>query len=161
MTISKGDKLPDGKLLKLGAGGPEAVDAADLGKGRAIIFAVPGAYTPTCTNAHMPSFVKNADKLREKGVQRIVCVTVNDPFVAAAWAKDTGADGAGIEVLADADGSFTSALGLTFDAPPAGLLGRSKRYAMIVQDGTIEELQIEETPGACAVTSGDSLLDLV
>lgn len=161
MAISKGDRLPAGKLLKLGEAGPEAVDVAELASGHVAIFAVPGAYTPTCTNAHMPSFVQNADAFRDKGVSRIICVTVNDPFVAAAWAKDTGATDAGIEVLADADGSFTKALGLDFDAPPAGLLGRSKRYAMLVQDGTVTELQVEESPGACSISSGTSLLDLI
>lgn len=161
MALSKGDKLPGGTLLKLGANGPEAVDAADLATGRTIIFAVPGAYTPTCTNSHMPSFVKNAEALRQKGIGQIVCITVNDPFVAAAWAKDTGADAAGIQVLADADGSFTKALGFSFDAPPAGLLGRSKRYAMILRDGQIEEIEVEESPGTCSITSGDSLLGLL
>lgn len=160
MAISKGDTLPEGKLLKLGESGPETVALADIASGYAAIFAVPGAYTPTCTNAHMPGFVKNADALRAKGVDRIVCVTVNDPFVAAAWARDTGATDAGIEVLADADGSVTKALGLDFDAPPAGLLGRSKRYAMLVKNGVVTELQVEESPGACSISSGESLLDL-
>ena len=161
MAISKGDRLPDGKLLKLGANGPEEVQAADLAKGRVAIFAVPGAYTPTCTNQHMPSFVKNAANFRDKGIDRIVCVTVNDPFVAAAWGKDTGASDAGIEVLADADGSFTKVLGLSFDAAAAGLLGRSKRYAMLLSDGTVERIEVEEAPGTCSVTSGESLLEQV
>ncbi|WP_026155284.1 peroxiredoxin [Paracoccus sp. N5] len=160
MAIEKGASLPDGTLVKLGENGPETVEVADLRKGRVAIFAVPGAYTPTCTNAHMPSFVKNADKLREKGVSRIACITVNDPFVAGHWAKDTGATGAGIEVLADADGSFTKALGLDIQAD-GWVKGRSKRYAMLVSDGTVEVLEIEETPGACAVSSGESLLGLV
>lgn len=159
MAISKGDKLPKATLLKLGAEGIEQVDLAEATKGRAAIFAVPGAFTPTCSNAHMPSFVRSADQFRAKGIDRIICVTVNDPFVATAWARDTGADGAGIEVLADADGSLTKALGMDFDAPPAGLLGRSKRYAMLVRGGVVEELELEESPGACSVTSGDSLLE--
>lgn len=160
MSISKGDKLPGGQLLKPGAGGPEPVDAADLAQGRAVIFAVPGAYTPTCTNAHMPSFVKNAGKLRDKGVSRVVCITVNDPFVAGAWATDTGASAAGIEVLADSDGSFTKALGMDIQGD-GWINGRSKRYAMLVSDGTVEEIQIEDSPGTCSVSSGDSLLDLI
>lgn len=161
MALSKGDMLPGGSLLKLGENGPESVDAADLAKGRVIIFAVPGAYTPTCTNSHMPSFVKNAKALRDKGIEQIVCITVNDPFVAAAWARDTGADAAGITVLADADSSFTKALGYDFDAPPAGLLGRSRRYAMILRDGKVEEIQVEDSPGTCSITSGDALMGLV
>ena len=95
MSIAKGDKLPDGKLVKLGENGPETIEVGALRQGRVAIFAVPGAYTPTCTNAHMPSFVKNAGAIRDKGVSRIICVTVNDPFVAGHWAKDTGATGAG------------------------------------------------------------------
>ncbi|KGJ07514.1 cytochrome c peroxidase [Paracoccus versutus] len=160
MSIAKGDKLPEGKLLKLGANGPEEVAAADLAQGLVAIFAVPGAYTPTCTNAHMPSFVKNAGNFRDKGVSRLVCITVNDPFVAGKWAADTGAADAGIEVLADADGSFTKALGLNIQGG-GWINGRSKRYAMLVNDGTIEELQVEEAPSACSVSSGESLLDLV
>ncbi|GEK66797.1 MULTISPECIES: peroxiredoxin [Paracoccus] len=160
MSIAKGDKLPEGTLLKLGANGPEEVAAADLAQGLVAIFAVPGAYTPTCTNAHMPSFVKNAANFRDKGVSRLVCITVNDPFVAGKWAADTGATDAGIEVLADADGSFTKALGMNIQG--AGWVnGRSKRYAMLVSDGTIEELQVEEAPSACSVSSGESLLELV
>ncbi|MFT4012492.1 MAG: peroxiredoxin [Paracoccus sp. (in: a-proteobacteria)] len=160
MSIAKGDKLPAGKLVKLGENGPEPVETAELAQGRVVIFAVPGAYTPTCNNAHMPSFVKNADQIRAKGVSRIVCVTVNDPFVAGAWARDTGATGAGIEVLADADGSFTKALGLDIQAD-GWVNGRSKRYGMVVQDGVVETLEIEESPSTCAISSGDSLLGLL
>lgn len=156
----KGDTLPEGKLVKLGENGPETVDVAELSQGRAAIFAVPGAYTPTCNNSHMPSFVKNADKFREQGVSRVVCVTVNDPFVAGAWSQSTGAGDAGIEVLADADGSWTKALGMNIEGD-GWVNGRSKRYAMLVENGTVTELQVEESPGACTITSGETLLDLV
>lgn len=159
MTIKAGDTLPQGKALRLGADGPEAVDMADLGQGRVVLFGLPGAYTGTCTNAHMPSFIKTADAFRDKGVSRIVCLTVNDPFVTGAWASETGADDAGIEVWADADGSITRALGLEFDAPPAGLLGRCKRFAMLVRDGVAEVVQIEDNPGQCTVSGGEALLD--
>ncbi|AUH33540.1 peroxiredoxin [Paracoccus tegillarcae] len=159
MTIKAGDKLPDGKLLHLGEGGPAAVDMADLAKGRVVIFGLPGAYTGTCTTAHMPSFIRTADQFRAKGVDRIVCLTVNDPFVATAWARETGADKAGIEVLADADGSVTAAMGLNFDAPPAGFYGRCQRCAMIVSDGAVEVIQIEDSPGVCTVSGGEALLD--
>lgn len=161
MTITVGDKLPQGKLLRVGANGPEAVDTADLSQGRVALFGVPGAFTGTCTNAHMPSFVRNADAFRGKGVDRIVCVTVNDPFVADAWAKSTGALDAGIEVLADADGSLTRALGLNFDAPPAGFYGRSKRYAALLKDGTFEAIDVEDSPGQCGVSAGEALLEKV
>ncbi len=161
MAITTADKLPAGELIKLGANGPEKVAVSDIGAGHVAIFAVPGAFTPTCSQAHMPSFVRTADAFRAKGVSRIYCITVNDPFVADAWAKATGADKAGIEVLADADGSFTKALGMDFDAAAAGLLGRSKRYAMLVKDGVVEVLHLEESPGACEVSGGESLLAAV
>lgn len=160
MAISKGDRLPAGKLMKPGEGGPTEVDAAELGQGLVAIFAVPGAYTPTCSNSHMPSFVRNAEKFREKGVSRIVCITVNDPFVAGAWARDTGATEAGIEVLADADGSFTRALGMNIEGQ-GWIAGRSKRYAMLVRDGVVERIEVEPSPGTCTVSSGESLLDLI
>lgn len=159
MTIKTGDKLPAATLLKMGDQGPEKVTTADLSKGRVAIFAVPGAFTPTCSQAHMPSFIRTADQFRAKGVDRIVCVTVNDPFVAAAWAKDTGADKAGIEVLGDADSSFTKAIGMDFDAAAAGLLGRSKRYAMLVNDGVVEVFNLEENAGVCDVSGGETLLE--
>lgn len=160
MSIAKGDTLPAGTLTKLGENGPEPIEIAALSQGHIAIFAVPGAYTPTCSNAHMPSFVKNAGKFREKGVTRVICVTVNDPFVAGAWAKETGATEAGIEVLADADGSWTKALGMNIEAD-GWVNGRSKRYAMLVSDGVISDLQVEESPGTCSLTSGDSLLALI
>jgi cytochrome c peroxidase len=160
MTIKAGDTLPAGNLMRLGEGGrPETVDMAELSSGRVAIFGLPGAYTGTCTTAHMPSFVRTADQFRAKGVDRIVCLTVNDAFVADAWAKETGADTAGIEVLADADGSVTKAMGLEFDAPPAGLYGRCKRVAMLARDGAVEVVQIEDSPGQCTITAGEALLE--
>ncbi len=159
MTITAGDTFPAGILLKVGESGPEAVETAELAKGRVAIFGVPGAYTGTCTNAHMPSFIRTADAFRGKGVDRIVCLTVNDPFVADAWAKSTGADKAGIEVLADADGSVTKALGLSFDVPPAGLYGRCKRFAALLKDGVAEVVEIEDNPGQCSVSAGEALLE--
>ena len=159
MTISTGDTLPDGTLIKLGENGPEAVSVADMTKGkRAVIFAVPGAFTPTCSSAHVPSFVRTKAGFAEKGIDTIACVSVNDPFVMKAWGEATGANAAGIHMLGDADGAFTAALGLNFDAPPAGLHGRSRRYAMVVDDGKVTVLHIEEGPGVCEVTAGESLL---
>ncbi|WCR10280.1 peroxiredoxin [Paracoccus stylophorae] len=161
MRIQAGDTFPDGKLLRAGDSGPETVDAAELHKGRVAIFGLPGAFTGTCTNAHMPSFVRTADQFRQKGVDRIVCLTVNDPFVCAAWAQATGASEAGIEVLADADGSITKALGLDFDAPPAGLYGRCKRFAALLRDGRVEVMDVEDSPGTCSVSAGEALLEKV
>ena len=161
MTITTGDAFPAGKLLRVGKNGPEEISTNDLAQGRTAIFGLPGAFTGTCTNAHMPSFIRTADDFRDKGVNRIVCLTVNDPFVCDAWAKSTGATDAGIEVLADADGSVTKALGLSFDAPPAGLFGRCKRFAALLQDGKVAVIQIEESPGQCSVSAGEALLERV
>lgn len=159
MSIKSGDKFPEGNLLRVGNDGPEAVSTSELAQGRVAIFGLPGAYTGTCTNAHMPSFIRTADKFREKGISKIVCLTVNDPFVTDAWAKSTGATDAGIEVLADADGSVTKALGLNFDAPPAGLYGRCKRFAALLNDGAVEVIDVEDSPGTCSVSAGEALLE--
>lgn len=159
MARNEGDRLPEGTLLELTQDGPSQVDLAQYAQGRVAIFALPGAYTGTCSTQHVPSFIRTADQFRVKGVDRIVCISVNDPFVMGAWAKDTGADKAGLTFLADADGAFTQAMGMNFDAPPAGLFGRSKRYAMLVEDGTITALQVEELPGQCSISGGELLLE--
>lgn len=160
--IAEGDRLPDARLLRLGADGPEAVSMAELTAGRRVVlFAVPGAFTPTCHSAHMPSFVRTADEFRDRGVDAILCVAVNDPFVLRAWAEATGAPAAGIETLSDASGEFTRAVGMAFDAPGAGLRGRSRRYAMLVEDGTVRVLRAEASPGACDVSGGEGLLEAI
>lgn len=161
MTITAGDKLPQGQLLRVGDAGPESVATTDLMSGKVALFGLPGAFTGTCTNAHMPSFVRSADAFRTKGVSRIVCITVNDPFVAKAWADQTGATDAGIEVLADADGSLTKALGLDFDAPPVGFSGRCKRFAALLEDGVFISVDVEDSPGTCSVSAGEALLEKV
>ncbi|WP_224824060.1 peroxiredoxin [Cognatishimia sp. MH4019] len=160
MTISVGDTLPDATLVQLGADGPEAVSMAEKVKGRkVVIFAVPGAYTPTCHSAHVPSFIRTKDGFDAKGVDEIICVSVNDPFVMKAWGADTGAAEAGITMLGDAESAFTKALGMDFDAPPAGLVARSKRYAMLVDDGVVKVLNEEASPGECEVSAGEALLE--
>jgi cytochrome c peroxidase len=159
MTISVGDKLPDATLVKLGADGPQQIPLSDLTKGRkVVIFAVPGAFTPTCHSAHVPSFIRTKDKFAEKGVDEIICVSVNDPFVMKAWGEATGADKAGINLLADGSSAFTGAMGMTFDAPPVGLLARSKRYALYAEDGVVKVLHKEESPGTCEISGGEALL---
>lgn len=159
MTISQGDQIPDATLMELGAEGPAPVSIAEKTKGRkVVIFAVPGAYTPTCHSAHVPSFVRTKDQFDAKGVEEIICVSVNDPFVMKSWGEATGATAAGITMLGDADSSFTKAIGMDFDAPPAGLMGRSKRYAMLVDDGKVTLFQPEESPGMCEVSAGEALL---
>ncbi|EAQ25831.1 peroxiredoxin [Roseovarius sp. 217] len=159
MTLSTGDKLPDATLLRMGEKGPEGVDLKSLTAGRkVVIFAVPGAYTPTCSSAHVPSFVRTKAEFDAKGVDEIVCLSVNDPFVMKAWGEATGATEAGLTMLADPESAFTKSIGMEFDAPPAGLLGRSKRYAMVVEDGTVTVLHAEASPGTCEITAGESLL---
>jgi len=159
MSISTGDKLPEATLGHMGAEGPEQVQLADKLSGRkVVIFAVPGAYTPTCHSAHVPSFVRSMDQLKAKGVDEVICVSVNDPFVMGAWGETTGASAAGITMLGDAEAAFTKAIGMDFTAPPVGLINRSKRYAMLVEDGTVTLLQEEENPGVCEVSGGEALL---
>ena len=159
MALAAGDTLPDVSLVKLGASGPEQVALGDLVKGRkVVIFAVPGAYTPTCSSAHVPSFIRTKAGFGEKGVDEIICLSVNDPFVMKAWGEATGATEAGLTMLGDPDSSFTTAIGMEFAAPPAGLYARSKRYAMLVEDGKVTLVHAEESPGTCEVSAGESLL---
>ena len=162
MAISTGEKLPDATLVRIGAEGPETVTLSEKLKGRkVVIFAVPGAFTPTCHSAHVPSFIRTKDQFAAKGVDEIICISVNDPFVMKAWGEATGAAPAGITMLADPESAFTKAIGMEFDAPPAGLMGRSKRYAMVVEDGTVTVFQAEESPGVCEVSGGEALLEAV
>lgn len=159
MTISVGDKLPRATLLRMGKDGPEAVALSDLTAGRTLaLFAVPGAFTPTCHSAHVPSFIRTRDAFAAKGVDEIVCVAVNDPFVMKAWGEATGATAAGLTMLSDADSSFTTTIGMGFDAPPAGLIARSKRYAMLIEDGAVKVLHVEDSPGVCETSAGEGLL---
>lgn len=160
MTISVGDKLPDAMLVKMGAEGPEQISVSSLTEGRTVvIFAVPGAYTGVCTTAHVPSFIRTKDTFMERGVEEIICVSVNDPFVMDTWGETTGATEAGIVMAGDPAADFTKALGMDFTAPPAGLINRSKRYAMLVMDGEVKVLNVEESPGMCETSAGEGLLD--
>ena len=159
MTISEGATLPGATLLKVGEKGPEAVSLGDKLKGRkVVIFAVPGAYTGVCTTAHVPSFIRTKAQFDAKGVDEIICVSVNDPFVMKAWGETTGATAAGITMLADAESAFTTAIGMEFSAPPAGLMNRSARYAMLVEDGVVTLLHKESAPGQCEISAGEGML---
>ena len=159
MAISQGDTLPQATLSYMGDDGPATVALSEKTKGRkVVIFALPGAYTGTCSTAHVPSFIRTKDQFSAKGVDEIICISVNDPFVMKAWGEATGATAAGITMLCDPQASFTKAMGREFSAPPAGLIDRSKRYAMVVEDGTVTLLQEEENPGVCDVSGGDGLL---
>lgn len=157
MTISVGDTLPNATFKT--AGGAEDLPSSELFSGKAAVFAVPGAFTGTCTNTHMPGFVAAMDRLREKGVDRVVCISVNDPFVMKAWGEQTGATEAGIVLACDCDASFTKALGLEFDGSARGLGLRSRRYAMVVEDGVVKTLNVEDSPGQAVESSAEKLLE--
>lgn len=162
MTIAVGDRLPSANLLVKGDAGFEEVDIAEYVAGRkVVIFALPGAFTATCSAAHVPSFIRTADAFREKGIDEIICIAANDPAVMAAWGEATGATAAGITMLADWSSAFGEAIGLTYDAPASGLVKRIRRSAMVVNDGVVEVLRIEEKRGTCELTSGEALLELL
>ena len=160
MKISIGDKLPDATFQSMGEDGPLAHNMKDLTTGKKIvIFGLPGAYTNTCSTAHMPSFIRNADKIRSNGVDAIYCLAVNDVHVMKSWAKDMGADVAQIGMLSDSDGSYTKEIGFDFTVPAVGFIGRSQRYSMIVEDGIITSLNEEIERTTCDISGGETILD--
>jgi peroxiredoxin len=162
MTIAVGDTLPDADLMVFGEDGPATVALSGLTKGRKVVlFGLPGAFTRTCDAAHVPSFIRTKDAFAAKGIDDIICISVNDPFVMAAWGKSTGAADAGLHMLADPEGALTQALGMSFDAPPVGLIGRCKRFALMADDGVVKVLQLEENPGVCEVSGGEAMLDAI
>ncbi len=159
MTISVGEKLPDAQLVRIGADGPETVDLGSYVAGRrVIVFGLPGAFTGPCSTVHLPSFMRTADAFREKGVDEIICVAVNDPFVLKAWGEASGATEAGITLLGDADAALTKALKMEFTAPPIGLYDRSNRYAVVLDDGVVTVANIDE-PNTCDISTGEKLLE--
>ena len=157
MTIKSGDTLPEATFTTPTQNGPEAVTAADFFKGRRVaLFSVPGAFTPTCSAKHLPSYIEKADALKAKGVDEIACTAVNDAFVMGAWAKSAGAEGK-VTMLADGNGSFPKALGLEMDGSKFGMGTRGQRFSMLVNDGVIEQLNVE-APGQFEVSSADYML---
>ncbi|MDJ0922561.1 MAG: peroxiredoxin [Henriciella sp.] len=157
MTIKTGDKLPEATFMEMTADGPAPVSTADVFAGKTVaLFAVPGAYTPTCSAKHLPGFVEKQSDLAAKGVDEIVCTSVNDVFVMGAWGKDSSADGK-VRMLADGNGAFAAALGLELDGSGFGMGTRSQRYSMLVKDGVVAELNVEEG-GGFEVSSADYLL---
>jgi peroxiredoxin len=159
MTVTTGSKLPAATLAQMGANGPEAVDIGAKLKGRKVVlFGLPGAYTGTCTTAHVPSFIRTIDAFKAKGVDEVICVSVNDAFVMKAWGDATGATAAGITMLADPAADYTKAIGMNFTAPPVGFFDRSKRYSMYAEDGVVKVLNEEPGPGQCEVSAGEALL---
>lgn len=158
MTIKVGDRVPNTNFAKATAGGPEQVTGEDFFKGRRVaLFAVPGAYTPTCSARHLPGYVENDAALKAKGIDEVACTSVNDPFVLGAWAKDGGATDK-VTMLADGNGDFARAIGLDMDSSKFGMGQRSQRYSMIVNDGVVEQLNVEG-PGEFKVSSAEHLLE--
>ena len=157
MTIQVGDRLPNVPLAIAGPDGPQPTTGGEFFKGKKVaLFAVPGAFTPTCSARHLPSYVEKAQELKDKGIDEIACVSVNDPFVMGAWNDRDGSSD--ITMLADGNGDFTEALGLTMDGSKFGLGKRSQRYSMIVNDGVVEQLNVE-APGEYRASSAEYLLD--
>lgn len=157
MAISIGDRIPDVKLMTMTSEGPKPVQSGEvLGSGKVVLFAVPGAFTPTCSDHHLPGFVLRADDLEGKGVDTIACLAVNDAFVMGAWGEARDVDGK-VTMLADGNGEFTGAVGLEMDGSGFGLGTRSQRYAAIIEDGVVKELLVEPGPGLEA-SSADAVL---
>src|SRR4029078_3654403 len=158
MSISVGDRLPKTTLRMLGADGIENLTTDEVFAGKKVVlFAVPGAFTPTCHLKHLPGFLDNADAFKKKGAHTVACVAVNDPFVMDSWSKATGSKGK-VLFLSHGNGEFTKAIGLDFDGSGIGLGTRSKRYAMLVDDGVVEVLSLEDSPGVADVSTAEKLL---
>ena len=156
MTIQQGDTIPAATLVKVTEAGPEQVSTADYFAGRRVaIFSVPGAFTPTCSARHLPSFIEKGDELKAKGIDEIAATAVNDAFVMGAWGKQAGADA--ITMLADGNGDFVTALGLTMDGSKFGMGTRGQRFSMVVNDGVVEHLNVE-APGEYNVSSAEHML---
>ena len=157
MTIQVGDRLPDVPLTIAGADGPKPTSSGEFFKGKRVaLFAVPGAFTPTCSARHLPSYVDKAKELKGKGIDEIACISVNDPFVMAAWGQRDGSED--ITMLADGNGAFSDAVGLSFDGSQFGMGKRSQRYSMLVDNGVVEQLNVEQ-PGEYRASSAETMLD--
>ena len=156
MTISVGDKLPDVQMAKATAEGPEAVQSSDYFAGKKVaLFSVPGAYTPTCSARHLPGYIEKAEELKAKGIDEIACTAVNDAFVLGAWQGANNAND--VTMLADGNGDFAQAVGLTMDGSGFGLGQRGQRFSMVVNDGVVEQLNVE-APGDFSVSSAEHML---
>jgi glutaredoxin/glutathione-dependent peroxiredoxin len=158
MAIKVGDRLPNTTFMTMTADGPKPQTTDDIFKGKKVVlFAVPGAFTPTCHKNHLPGFLTNADAIKGKGIDTIAVTGVNDVFVMDAWKKNTAAEGK-IEFLADGSAAFAKAIGLSVDLGERGLGTRSQRYAMVVEDGVVKTLNVEEAPGKADVSGAENLL---
>jgi peroxiredoxin len=157
MTIKIGDKVPSAVLTQMKGGAPQPVKTDDLFAGKKVaVFALPGAFTPTCSAKHLPGFIQHAEEFKKKGVDAIACISVNDAFVMGAWGENQKADDK-VLMLADGNGDFTRAVGLEMDGTRFGMGKRSQRYSMLVENGVVKQLYVEE-PGAFAVSSADHML---
>ena len=157
MTIAVGDTIPDVKLVKATPEGPQPVQSSDYFKGKRVaLFSVPGAYTPTCSAKHLPGFVDKGKALKAKGIDEIACTAVNDAFVLGAWGKAN--DATEVTMLADGNGDFVKALGLDADFSGFGMGGRGQRFSMVVDDGKVEQLNVE-APGDFRVSSAEHMLE--
>ncbi|MDA9230574.1 peroxiredoxin [Alphaproteobacteria bacterium] len=158
MTIQPGDKIPDVQLMHLTDAGPTPVTTEELFGGKTVaLFALPGAFTPTCSNQHLPGFIEKSEDLRSKGVDAIVCLSVNDAFVMGAWGQQQGASGK-VLMVGDGNGELTEKLGLAMDGSGFGMGQRSLRYSMIVRDGVVETLNVESNPGQAVESGVENLL---
>ena len=157
MTVQVGDRIPDVPITIATADGPQPTSSAEYFAGKRVaLFAVPGAFTPTCSARHLPSYVEKAQDLKSKGVDEIACISVNDPFVMSAWGKADGSSD--ITMIADGNGAFADAVGLGMDASKFGMGKRSQRYSMLVNDGVVEQLNVE-APGEYRASSAEYLLE--
>jgi peroxiredoxin len=158
MSIKVGDRLPKANFVKASREGPQPVDSEDYFRGRRVaLFSVPGAFTPTCSARHLPGFVERIDELKAKGVDEVACTAVNDAFVLQAWAESAGAEGK-VTMLADGNGDFVKAIGLDADFGKFGMGGRGQRFSMVVNDGIVEQLNVED-PGVFNVSSADYMIE--
>jgi peroxiredoxin len=157
MTIAVGDRIPDVQVMTFGPDGPKHVQTGEvLGSGKVVLFAVPGAFTPTCSDYHLPSYIVRNEELKARGVDTVACISVNDPFVMGAWAEAQHV-GDTVVMLADGNGEFTAAVGLEMDGSGFGLGTRSQRYAMLIEDGVVTVLNVEPGPGL-TVSAADAML---
>lgn len=159
MTIQVGDKIPEATVMQMTADGPAPVSTGELFAGKKVVlFAVPGAFTPTCSAQHLPGYVDNADALKSKGADAVICMAVNDVFVMDAWGKDRGADDK-VQMIADGNGDFTKALGLELDGSGFGLGQRSQRFSLIAEDGVVTHLNLEEGGGGFKNSAAEVALE--
>lgn len=162
MAIEVGARLPEGQVQRMGAEGVETLDTASIFAGRRVVlFGLPGAYTGTCSTAHVPSYMRVLARLTARGVDEVVCLAVNDAHVMRAWGEATGAAAAGITMLADPSGAWTEALGQSFTHAPAGFYNRCRRFSALVEDGVVKVWMEEAGPGVCEATAGEAMLHAI